>query len=837
MRVVYDSHRHQVVLVGRHPSGIQTWTRSLDPPHEWKRLGHEGQTPVWREPSIHYDGGQDRLVFFGGQSSSANETWFLPLSEPHRWEKMTPSGRDIPPGRWLHATAFDSRRNRVLVFGGPEAADVWALNLGDTPGWEELTPAGPLPSPRVRPSAIYDPVRDRLVIFGGSGFDDTWELTLGTGSHWNRIPAIGVPPARRDGHIAAYDGAGDRMIIYAGSMKEDGDFRKSSAWSLGLGHRPVWIPLITGPVVPEPGYPVMGLVDTREQRLVVIRGRVMHALPLAAPVWHELAPGPESRTNHSAVVDTKRDRMIVSGGQVGGRFGADIWTLSLDSFLWSRWPLSGVARENHHLIVDPRRSRLLEMFGNSSFYPGCHSRDDPWLPLCRAELRVHPLDGGPAVDLERSFYCSGESVVLDPIEDQLVLFGGCRVTYSCGHIANATFIYSNRTGVMDLDRSLTPLEVEVAGESPSPRTHHTMVYDDRRDRMVLFGGSGASGRSSEVWTLSLAGGPAWSRLEPAGAGPPPLSRHAAIYDPVRDRMIVLASRGNSRGPIDSSAVWALTFGDSPVWSELRPAGPQPTGRTGHTLVYDGRRDRMILFGGSERFNSGSDYDLWTLEWGDPMLEVELDLMPGEAGNRLNPAAGGRIPAAILGGDLFDPIDLDPATLLLAGAPPARGPDGALLAALVDVNGDGRRDLCFQVDIAAMDLRAPRRRVLLEARTRNDRPVRGRDRVILDPAASPAEGCSPARRLDLRGPAAAGWSGPVLEAMILVPNASPVRLDLFDVTGRHILSRREPIPVPGEHRVAIRPDRSLASGVYLLRLEQDGRTASRKILRRNVLSQP
>ena len=48
---------------------------------------------------------------------------------------------------------------------------------------------------------------------------------------------------------------------------------------------------------------------------------------------------------------------------------------------------------------------------------------------------------------------------------------------------------------------------------------HTAIYDPVRDRMVVFGGYDGNGNRNDVWALSLSGSPAWSELTPAGSLP------------------------------------------------------------------------------------------------------------------------------------------------------------------------------------------------------------------------------------------------------------------------------------------------------------------------------
>ena len=69
--------------------------------------------------------------------------------------------------------------------------------------------------------------------------------------------------------------------------------------------------------------------------------------------------------------------------------------------------------------------------------------------------------------------------------------------------------------------------------------------------MIVFGG-GAS--LADLWALDLGGVPSWSALTSTGTPPTGRTGHTAIYDPVRDRMIVF---GGSSGGVRLSDVWAL----------------------------------------------------------------------------------------------------------------------------------------------------------------------------------------------------------------------------------------------------------------------------------------
>ena len=121
--------------------------------------------------------------------------------------------------------------------------------------------------------------------------------------------------------------------------------------------------------------------------------------------------------------------------------------------------------------------------------------------------------------------------------------------------------------------------------------------------MIVFGGVGAG---TEVWALSLAE-PAWSQLAVSGTPPAARSGHAAAYSwevPI-PRMIVFG--GYSGTGLDE--VWALSLAPVPTWTRLTPAGAPPSARWGHAAVYDPVRDRMIVLGGRNTTYLG---DAWAL---------------------------------------------------------------------------------------------------------------------------------------------------------------------------------------------------------------------------------
>ena len=146
-----------------------------------------------------------------------------------------------------------------------------------------------------------------------------------------------------------------------------------------------------------------------------------------------------------------------------------------------------------------------------------------------------------------------------------------------------------------------------------PRFQHAAVYDPVRNRIVITGGAGGTlGDLSDVRTLPLEGTPVWATLTVQNAGPAGRAQHSAIYDPVRDRILLFGGQDNS-GAYNND-VWELPLSGTPTWRLLTPSGVPPAGRCGHTAVYDPVGDRMVVFGGAGRF--GYFNDVWALSLAD-----------------------------------------------------------------------------------------------------------------------------------------------------------------------------------------------------------------------------
>jgi len=140
----------------------------------------------------------------------------------------------------------------------------------------------------------------------------------------------------------------------------------------------------------------------------------------------------------------------------------------------------------------------------------------------------------------------------------------------------------------------------VAGTPPpAPLLNAPAVYDPVRDRMIVLEGT-------TMWSLSLGAPMAWTQSTPTGTAPT-LPGAQVIYDPVRDRIVGFGRDG------DASTTWALSLGASPTWSPVAFVGPVPPWRTDGAVAYDPTGDRMIVTLGQGA--SGDLNDTWQLTFG------------------------------------------------------------------------------------------------------------------------------------------------------------------------------------------------------------------------------
>lgn len=607
---IVDAKRDRILLLGGFgwTRVDQLWQHALDPNSEWQPFTVGGDHPAPREsPTAIYDPKNDRALFFGGFDGQTyfDEVWELRLNGQPRWTLLSPSGQ-APAGRFRHSAVFDSRLERMIVFGGENRQgsmnDAWALYLRGRLRWERLSPAGEAPAPRTGAVAVYDSSKSRMLLVGGDTepildrAQNAWELDLSSAPSWKRLAPGGFDPGPLDFGAGILDGESNRVLFY--------DAKGTSVLALSLGEPVSWTLLDPGSIGPRPRLFEMP-VAVRVGRGMWIHGGAYGSLPRAdtwtfaldgPPVWTRVPVEgePENRTGHTAVFDSRRDRMILYGGWPSpndvpyqGRSRHELWVQDFArGDMWTPLVSTGPAppyRAFHTAIYDSLRDRMV-IFGG---YDGSNLRNDVWALNLGSDPQWEQLQAQGAAPSPRD----AATAIYDPNADRMIVFGGGRVT--------------SDTWALPLHGAPAWEEISPSGTLPPGRREQTAVYDPALRRMLVFGGNTAvQDYGDDVWSLSLDGAPSWQPIVVPGPHPRGRSSPVAVYDASSARMII---HGGYDGTNLIRDAWELSFAGGPQWRQLDPAGNPPVFWFDHSAVLEPSRQRMVIFG---------DFGSWSLDWSD-----------------------------------------------------------------------------------------------------------------------------------------------------------------------------------------------------------------------------
>ena len=179
-------------------------------------------------------------------------------------------------------------------------------------------------------------------------------------------------------------------------------------------------------------------------------------------------------------------------------------------------------------------------------------------------------------------------------------------------------ITRNDTWVLDF--GALPAWSQLQTVNSPARASAAAIYDPVRKRMLIFGGHDGSAFRNDLLSLALDGSPVWQQVQTAGAPPTPRNFCTAVYDASRDRMLVF---GGWNGSSALNDVWALSLGGTPTWEQVLPNGPTPIGRYGAVGVYDAANDRLIAAGGV-----GASDNSWALSLSGTPMWTELTMGAG-----------------------------------------------------------------------------------------------------------------------------------------------------------------------------------------------------------------
>ncbi len=152
--------------------------------------------------------------------------------------------------------------------------------------------------------------------------------------------------------------------------------------------------------------------------------------------------------------------------------------------------------------------------------------------------------------------------------------------------------------------------------APYARSGHALVYDERGNRLIVFGGKDDNGSFlSDTWSWN---GEEWSLLNRTG----PEARQS--HRMVDTNQGVLLFGGSNKDGVSLADTWLLK-GNS--WQEIGVTKGPPARRQ-HTLSYDKKRGRTVLFGGfdrkgGEKIVHGDTWEFNGIKWAQMGTNPEL----------------------------------------------------------------------------------------------------------------------------------------------------------------------------------------------------------------------
>jgi hypothetical protein len=440
------------------------------------------------------------------------------------------------------------------------------------------------PPGRSSHSAVYDPNSQQMIIFGGQSItgadlNDVWLGQTASNqddSFTGEAPSGSVPEARH-GHIATYDSAHNRMTIFGGGSGSATCLNDS--WILsganGQSGTPSWIVLTPSGTAPAPRIYAGGVYDPNTNSMIVFGGNNCSAgyfndvwvLSNAngesgASAWTQLTPSgtaPSVRESASAVYDSNNNILTIYGGDANGTTFGDVWVLS-------------------------------------------HANGTGGTP---AWTQLSPSGTLPTTR-------TGQTAVFDSVNNRMTVFGGI----NSGTTLTDTWVLTSANGI---GGAPSWAQIATSGTAPS-LAYHSAVYDSALNNMYTFGGSSTQEKlatEDHAFTLTVANGASGGQKWVLG-GPPVRYSQSAFYDSAINDLFVFGGQHASSN-INFNDYWQQSnvLGSTNLqWTAVTTNGSRPSGRFGHTGLYDSTSNRMMVFGGATGFPSPCVNDYYVLQSSD-----------------------------------------------------------------------------------------------------------------------------------------------------------------------------------------------------------------------------
>ena len=460
-----------------------------------------------------------------------------------------------------HATG--ANQVGVEATGNPSTLGV-ATMLAQAPD-QNWAPAGFLDLARSGSVASVDTNLDQIVVFGGF-------LTNGTRD--NTTYLLNLPGVGNDAQVAISPAASDCSTVQnattavspsaqlAGTTVGMGDGFTLSCASMTFAPDVVFKVTVNGSALCS--FQASGF-DT----VLALRSGTCSSGTQWACNDDAAAPG-ASGSNITQTLTTGDYYLLLDGyAAAQGDYTLNVTCTSTNSAWTAASPSaspSGLAE--HAQAYDPTRKQTV-LYGGSD---GANTLTDHWeFDGSTWKLRVLSL---------RPSARRGAAMAFDPISQKVLLFGGT-TSATTSALVNDTWAYPG--SVTTQWAALTPVN------KPAPRSNAAMALDWTRQRIVLFGGQGASGLLGDTWEWD---GLTWTPVTfPAQMALPAARKDAVlVWDGNAQRLVLQGGNGGETG----NDTWEY---DGKQWFRRNPAR-LPNAKSQMMAAWDPIGQRVVMFGGS-----------------------------------------------------------------------------------------------------------------------------------------------------------------------------------------------------------------------------------------------